>query len=95
MKRLGFILLLAVLALLALLFGAMNNDRVPLELAFLRFNAPIGLALVVAFATGMLLGVLWRVAWVADLLTERGRLRRALRIAEARARQAGSAADVP
>ncbi len=90
MKRIAFAVLLAVLALLALLFGALNHERVSLELAFIHLDPPIGLALIVAFVVGLLLGVLWRLAWVADLLTERGRLRRALRLAEAQARSAAA-----
>lgn len=91
MKRIGLVFGLAVLAFLALLFGALNGQRVPLELAFARIRPPIGLALIVAFILGLLLGVLWRLSWVADLLSERGRLRRALRVAEAQARAASEA----
>lgn len=88
-KRIGLAILLALLALLALLFGALNHERVSLELAFMRLTPPLGLALIVAFITGLLLGVVWRLTWVADLLSERGRLRRALRVAESQARGAG------
>lgn len=90
MKRIALAVLLALLALLALLFGALNHERVALELAFMRLTPPLGLALIVAFVTGLLLGVIWRLAWVADLLAERGRLRRALRVAETQARAGGS-----
>ena len=54
-------------------------ERVDVELAFLRIATPLGLALVVAFVIGLLAGLFWRVYWVAELLDERGRLRRALR----------------
>lgn len=90
MKRIVLAVLLTLLALLALLFGALNHERVPLELAFLRLTPPLGLALIVAFVAGLLLGVLWRLSWVADLLAERGRLRRALRLAETQARASGN-----
>lgn len=89
MKRLALIGLLVLLAGTGLVFAILNPGRFPIELAFVRVNAPIGLALIAAFAAGMLLGVLWRVSWVATLLGERGRLRRALRLAEAEARSAG------
>lgn len=89
MKRIALAILLASLALLALLFGALNHERVPLELAFIKLAPPLGLALIVAFAAGLLLGVVWRLSWVADLLAERGRLRRALRLAETQARATG------
>ena len=71
---------------MALFVSAMNADRVEVELAFLRIATPLGLALVVAFAAGLVAGLIWRVYWVAELLNERGRLRRALRLAEQRAR---------
>lgn len=90
MKRIGLAILLALLALFALLFGALNHERVSLELAFVRLTPPLGLALIVAFVTGLLLGVVWRSTWVADLLAERGRLRRALRLAESQARSTGN-----
>ncbi len=89
MKRLALIGLLVLLAGAALVFAILNPGRFPLELGLVRISAPIGVALVGAFAAGMLLGVLWRVSWVASLLGERGRLRRALRLAEAEARAAG------
>jgi uncharacterized integral membrane protein len=88
MKRIGLVVLLVVLGGLALLFAALNHQRVELELAVFRLSAPVGVALITAFTAGMLLGVVWRVAWVAELLSERGRLRRALRLAEAQARSA-------
>jgi uncharacterized integral membrane protein len=89
MKRLALIGLLLLLSGAALVFAILNPGRFPLELGFMQVAAPIGGALVIAFAAGMLLGVLWRVSWVASLLSERGRLRRALRLAEAEARAAG------
>jgi uncharacterized integral membrane protein len=68
----------------------MNAGRVDVELAFLRIATPLGLALVVAFVIGLLAGLFWRVYWVAEL-DERGRLRRALRAAETRARTLAAA----
>lgn len=90
MSRFFFILVLLVAALLALLVSAMNADRVEIELAFARIASPLGVALVVAFTIGLLAGLAWQIKWVAQLLSERGRLRRALRIAEAKARSEGA-----
>jgi uncharacterized integral membrane protein len=84
--RVLFALSLVVVAFLALMLTALNSDRVVLELAVARFELPLGFALVVMFVLGLLAGMLWRVRWVAELLSERGRLRRALRLAESRAR---------
>jgi uncharacterized integral membrane protein len=86
MSRFFFRLSLILAALIALLISAMNQDVVDIEFALLRLRTPIGLALVVAFVIGLLTGLVWRVSWVAELLSERGRLRRALRIAEAKVR---------
>jgi uncharacterized integral membrane protein len=86
MSRLLFILSLILAAGVALMVSAMNAGRVEIELAFARFAAPLGIALVVAFTIGLLAGLFWRLRWIAQLLGERGRLRRALRLAEDRAR---------
>jgi uncharacterized integral membrane protein len=93
MARLLFFLSVALAALIALLITAMNPDRVEVELAFLRIVTPLGLALVFAFVAGLIAGLFWRVYWVAELLDERGRLRRALRVAETRARTLAAAGN--
>ena len=93
MSRLLFRLSLIVAALVALFISAMNQDVVDLELAFVRLRSPVGLALVVSFVVGLLAGLMWRISWVAELLSERGRLRRALRVAEARVRSEAAVDD--
>ena len=93
MSRFLFLLTIGVAALLALLVTAMNAPRVGIELAFFHVAAPLGVALVVAFTIGLLAGLFWRARWMAQLLSERGRLRRALRLAESQARTAASAGD--
>lgn len=87
MSRFLFIAVLIAAALLALVVSAMNASRVDIELAFARIASPLGIALVVAFTVGLLVGLLWQLKWIANLLVERGRLRRALRIAESKARK--------
>ena len=86
MSRFLLLIVLIAAALLGVAISAMNAARVDIELAFVRFATPLGVALVVAFATGLLAGLGWQLKWIAQLLAERGRLRRALRIAEAKAR---------
>jgi uncharacterized integral membrane protein len=86
MQRILLATVLVAAALLALFVSAMNADRVEIELAFARFATPLGFALVVAFTTGLIAGLAWQIKWVAQLLAERGRLRRALRLAESKAR---------
>jgi uncharacterized integral membrane protein len=87
MSRFLFITVLIAAALLALAVSAMNASPVDIELAFARIASPLGVALVVAFTAGLVAGLLWQLKWIANLLAERGRLRRALRIAEAKARK--------
>jgi uncharacterized integral membrane protein len=92
MSRFLFRLSLILAALVALFVSAMNQQPVEIELAFVRLASPLGFALVIAFVVGLLGGLMWRISWVAELLSERGRLRRALRIAEARVRAEAAAA---
>ena len=87
MSRVLLTILLLAAALVAVCVSALNSSRVEIELAFARFASPLGVALVIAFATGLLAGLAWQIKWVAQLLAERGRLRRALRIAESKARR--------
>jgi uncharacterized integral membrane protein len=84
LRRVAFGLSLVFVAVLAMLFTALNQERFAVDFAFLSFDVSSGLALLIAFATGLLAGSLARSRWVAELLAERGRLRQALRLAEAR-----------
>ena len=88
MSRFIFLVSVGAATLLAALLGAMNTGRVHIELAFVHLVAPLGVALVFTFVIGLLAGFVWRGYWVAELLSERGRLRRALRLAESKARAA-------
>jgi uncharacterized integral membrane protein len=90
MSRFLFLLTIGAAALLALLVTAMNASGVGIELAFFHVTSPLGVALVVAFTIGLLAGLFWRARWMAQLLSERGRLRRALRLAESQARTAAA-----
>jgi uncharacterized integral membrane protein len=71
----------------------MNGGKVEIELAFARFSTPLGLTLVFAFAIGLVVGLAWQMHWISELLNERGRLRRALRLAEAEARSSAAARE--
>ena len=86
MSRFLFVGSLVLAALLALFVSALNAGRVEIELAVARIASPLGVALIVAFTIGLLGGMGWQARWVAQLLAERGRLRRALRIAESNVR---------
>ena len=93
MRRVAILGSIVLAALGALLVTAMNPGRVEIELAFGRLVSPLGLALVVAFTLGLVVGIASRVFWVSELLNERGRLRRALRLAEQSARSNALAGD--
>ena len=71
MSRFLFRASLVLAALLALIVTAMNQEPVAIELAFLKLRSTTGLALVSAFVLGLIAGLFWRVAWVAELLRER------------------------
>jgi uncharacterized integral membrane protein len=84
LRRVAFGIVLAFLMVLGMLFAALNQQRFEVDVAFLRFEVSSGLALLIAFSAGLLAGSFVRSRWVAELLAERGRLRQALRLAEAR-----------
>jgi uncharacterized integral membrane protein len=89
LRRVAMGFVLALLVVLAMLFTALNQQLFEVDVAFLEFEVSSGLALLIAFAAGLLAGAFARARWVAELLAERGRLRQALRLAEARLGTAG------
>lgn len=90
LRRLATISAIVLLVVLAVLFTALNPQTFRVDVAFASFEVTAGLALLIAFAAGLLAGAWWRSNWIARLLAERGRLRNALRLAESRQPVAGS-----
>src|SRR3954464_7888898 len=84
MNRFLFRVSLVVAALVAISVSVLNSDQVAVELAVTRLQSPLGLALVVAFVLGLVAGLSWQMLWIGRLLEERGRLRRAVRVADAK-----------
>jgi uncharacterized integral membrane protein len=84
LRRIALTVALLLLFAAAVLFTALNQQSFEIDVAFARFVVSSGLALLIAFAAGLLAGALWRSTWIARLLAERGRLRNALRLAETR-----------
>ena len=84
LRRIAYGSAVVFLIVLGLLFTALNPQQFDVEVGFARFGVSAGLALLIAFAAGLLAGALWRSNWIARLLAERGRLRHALRLAESR-----------
>lgn len=84
LRRIALGIALVLLVAAGVLFTTLNQQRFEIDVGFARLGVSSGLALLIAFSAGLLAGALWRSAWIARLLTERGRLRNALRLAEAR-----------
>jgi uncharacterized integral membrane protein len=84
LRRAAVVCAVLLLVAAAVLFTALNQQHFEVDVAIARFGVSSGLALLIAFAAGLLAGALWRSAWIARLLTDRGRLRNALRLAETR-----------
>lgn len=84
LRRIAVFCAVLLLVAAAVLFTALNQQNFEVDVAIARFGVSSGLALLIAFAAGLLAGALWRSAWIARLLADRGRLRNALRLAEAR-----------
>jgi uncharacterized integral membrane protein len=89
LRRFALVFAVVLLVALAAIFTALNRQHFDVDVAFARFEVSSGLALTIAFGAGVLAGALWRSSWIARLLTERGRLRNALRRAEARRSEPG------
>lgn len=84
LRRAAVVCAVLLLVAAAVLFTALNQQHFEVDVAIARFGVSSGLALLIAFAAGLLAGALWRSAWIARLLADRGRLRNALRLAETR-----------
>jgi uncharacterized integral membrane protein len=82
LRRVALTIAIVSLFALAVLFTALNQQRFDVDLGFTTVELSSGLALTIAFAAGLMAGALWRSNWIARLLAERGRLRKALRLAE-------------
>jgi uncharacterized integral membrane protein len=94
LRRFALAFTVLLLFALAVIFAALNRQHFDVDFAFVKFDVSSGLALIIAFAAGVLGGAVWRSSWIARLLAERGRLRHALRRAEAR-RPAPAPGDAP
>jgi putative membrane protein len=94
-RRLITMATVVLLVVIGLLFTALNPQRFDIDLGVARVGVSAGLALLVAFAAGLLAGAAWRSNWIARLLAERGRLRHALRLAESRPTDASAAGVKP
>ena len=82
MSRTRIALVMVLLVTLAMLLVALNPQPALVELVVLQLQSRLGVLMVMSFVTGLLVGILLRATWIAELLNERGRLRRALKLAQ-------------
>ncbi len=77
MYRLAFILVTLLAVAVGLLVGTLNSELVSLDLLWVQLEWPLGLIVLGAAATGLLLGLL--LCWLFSVLPLRARLRKARR----------------
>ena len=75
MKKLGFILMAVAAIVVGLLVGTLNSSPVQLDLLWVQFELPLGLAILIGFSLGVVLGV--SVIYLARVLPLRLQLRKA------------------
>jgi len=84
LRKIALILGLVIAVVLALVFAYNNPQRIAIDLGFMRLDdVPAPLAFAVCLAIGWLFGLLSASAAVVRVYSERRRLRRDLRLAEA------------
>lgn len=75
MKKLGFILIAVFAVVVGLLVGTLNSDPVQLDLLWIQFELPLGLALLLGFSIGVLTGVI--ILYLLRIVPLRMQLRKA------------------
>lgn len=75
MKKLGFILVAILAVVVGLLVGTLNSAPVQLDLLWIQFELPLGLAILLGFSVGILLGL--GMVYFARVLPLRYQLRKA------------------
>ena len=74
MYRIGFIVITVLAVALGLLIGTLNADPVSIDLLWVELNWPLGLLILSALATGLLIGL--ALAWIFSILPLRAQLRK-------------------
>jgi uncharacterized integral membrane protein len=74
-KKLGFILMAIVAVVVGLLVGTLNSSPVQLDLLWVQFEIPLGLAILLGFSLGVVLGL--SVIYLGRVLPLRIQLRKA------------------
>ena len=74
-KKLGFILVAITAIVVGLLVGTLNSGAVQMDLLWVQFELPLGLAILLGFSLGVLLGL--SVIYLTRVLPLRLQLRKA------------------
>jgi len=74
-KKLGFILMAIAAVVVGLLVGTLNSNPVQLDLLWVQFEIPLGLAILLGFSLGVVLGL--SVIYLGRVLPLRIQLRKA------------------
>jgi uncharacterized integral membrane protein len=82
LKKIGVTLVFLLVFAIMLAFAKLNPGPVDINLAFTNVEASVPVAVIVAFVTGWIFGLLCTVVFVARLVNERRQLRKALRSTE-------------
>ena len=75
MKKIGFILVAIAAIVVGLLVGTLNADPVQLDLLWVQFEIPLGLAILLGFSLGLVTGL--SVIYFVRVLPLRLQLRKA------------------
>ena len=75
MKKLGFILVAIIAIVVGLLVGTLNSGPVQLDLLWIQFELPLGLAILLGFSLGLVTGL--SLIYLARVLPLRLQLRKA------------------
>jgi putative membrane protein len=74
-KKLGFILMAIAAIVVGMLVGTLNSSPVQLDLLWIQFELPLGLAILLGFSLGLVTGL--SVLYLARVLPLRLQLRKA------------------
>ena len=75
MKKIGFILVAIIAIVIGLLVGTLNSGVVQLDLLWIQFELPLGLAVLLGFSLGLVAGL--SVIYLTRVLPLRLQLRKA------------------
>ena len=75
LKKTGFTLMALTVIVIGLLIGTLNSDTVSLDLLWIQFDLPLGLAILLGFSLGLISGL--SIIYLSRVLPLRLQLRKA------------------